>query len=334
MLTIFRGNDLAFAECNRKVCVRFNTCLDLTGWSAKFYLVDNVKQTDDISSRIWTFGYTEEETSIFPLGKTFGKLVVFDSTGKVRQMAKVEVEIVNQIFEPVMEGLIAISVDNVLADYSILSNKPSLNGKVIEGAHDSDYYGIPSDEEINNISEKVDLLSEKVDSTSEKVDSLSGNVDLLTENVESQEERIVSADGKLETLEGNLESEARTRAQSDDDLGRAISNGLSEEADARNIAIEEAKNELGEEIETVRTEVEKEKTEREDSFASLTGGTMPISKLLFTADGDDENYYRIQVVMRDDGAGNMLPALALDAVPRHDDDSDSSDSSDSSESIA
>ena len=313
MLTIFRGNDLAFAECNRKVCVRFNTCLDLTGWSAKFYLVDNVKQTDDISSRIWTFGYTEEETSVFPLGKTFGKLVVFDSTGKVRQMAKVEVEIVNQIFEPVMEGLIAISVDNVLADYSILSNKPLLNGKVIEGAHDSDYYGIPSDEEINNISEKVDLLSEKV---------------------ESQEERIVSAEGKLETLEENLETEARTRAQADESLGRAISNGLSEEADARNIAIEEAKNELGEEIETVRTEVEKEKTEREESFASLTGGTMPISKLLFTADGDDENYYRIQVVMRDDGAGNMLPALALDAVPRHDDDSDSSDTSDSSDSIA
>lgn len=313
MLTIFRGNDLAFAECNRKVCVRFNTCLDLTGWSAKFYLVDNVKQTDDISSRIWTFGYTEEETSVFPLGKTFGKLVVFDSTGKVRQMAKVEVEIVNQIFEPVMEGLIAISVDNVLADYSILSNKPLLNGKVIEGAHDSDYYGIPSDEEINNISEKVDLLSEKI---------------------ESQEERIVSAEGKLETLEGNLESEARTRAQADEILGRAISNGLSEEAQARNIAIEEAKNELGEEIETVRTEVENEKTEREESFASLTGGTMPISKLLFTADGDDENYYRIQVVMRDDGAGNMLPALALDAVPRHEDDSDSSDSSDSSESIA
>lgn len=313
MLTIFRGNDLAFAECNRKVCVRFNTCLDLTGWSAKFYLVDNVKQTDDISSRIWTFGYTEEETSVFPLGKTFGKLVVFDSTGKVRQMAKVEVEIVNQIFEPVMEGLIAISVDNVLADYSILSNKPLLNGKVIEGAHDSDYYGIPSDEEINNISEKVDLLSEKV---------------------ESQEERIVSAEEKLETLAGNLESEARTRAQADESLGHAISNGLSEEADARNIAIEEAKNELGDEIETVRTEVEKEKTEREESFASLTGGTMPISKLLFTADGDDENYYRIQVVMRDDGAGNMLPALALDAVPRHDDDSDSSDTSDSSESIA
>lgn len=195
MLTLFRGDDMSFAEFDRKVCVRFNTCQDLTGWSAKFCLFDNVKYTDDISPRIWTFGYTSEETQVFPLGKTFGKLLVLDQSGRIRQMAKVEVEVVNLKLEPSIAGTIAISVDNIVADYANIGNKPILNGKVIEGEHDSNYYGL----------------------------------------------------------------------------------------------------------------VDKE---------SLSNGMIPISKLLFVADGDSDNLYQIHVEMRDDGAGGVLPVLALDPVPR------------------
>ena len=195
MLTLFRGEDMSFAEFDRKVCVRFNTCQDLTGWSAKFCLFDNVKYTDDISPRIWTFGYTSEETQVFPLGKTFGKLLVLDQSGRIRQMAKVEVEVVNLKLEPSIAGTIAISVDNIVADYANIGNKPILNGKVIEGEHDSNYYGL----------------------------------------------------------------------------------------------------------------VDKE---------SLSNGMIPISKLLFVTEGDSDNFYQIHVVMRDDGAGGVLPVLALDTVPR------------------
>ena len=172
MLTLFRGDDLAFAEFDREVCVRFNTCHDLTGWAAKFFLFDNVKMTADISSRIWTFGYTAEETQVFPLGKTFGKLVIIDSTGQIRQMSKVEVEVVNQKLEPCIAGFIAISVDNVIADYNNMGNKPVLNGKVIEGVHDSEYYGLADYDSIarfQGLSDTVQMMSATVTDQGEAI---------------------------------------------------------------------------------------------------------------------------------------------------------------------
>lgn len=207
MLTLFRGDDFAFAEYNRKVCVRFNTFQDLTGWSAKFVLIDNVKQTNDITSRLWTFSYTAEETQKFPLGKTYGRLTIYDSTGQMRQMAVVEVEVVCQIPEPCIDGFIAISIDNVVADYNSIGNKPELNGKPIVGSHDSAYYGLVSSDDIR----------------------------------------------------------------------------------------------------------------------ALISGEIPISGLLFTVTGDPDNYYKMHVVMRDDGAGkgNMVPAFALDPIPKDDLDSGS-----------
>ena len=266
MLTIFRGDDLAFAESNRRVCVRFNTCLDLTGWMAEFCLFDNVKTSSDISSRIWTFDYTAEETQAFPLGKTFGKLIVRDSKGQIRQLAKVEVEIVNQKCVPAIEGFISISIDNVISDYNILSNKPVLNGKVIEGVHDSKYYGIE--------------------------------------------------DADVEDLTNRLNDEIETRSRQASELGAAIT----EEVSAR----EAGDQTLAQSIEATRTgllqniaaAVSAETSARNQAITSIVDGTTPISSLLFIADGDDDNFYRIQVVMRDDGAGGVLPALALDSVPR------------------
>lgn len=241
MLTIFRGDDLAFGESDRKVCVKFNTCLDLTGWKAVFYLLDTVKSTNDISSRLWTFGYTADETQNFPLGKTFGKLVVTDQSGQIRQMCKVEVEVVNKAVEPCLCGSIAISVDSVIADYANLANKPVLNDKIIDGVHDASYYSLASSEELAALSQRVDDLDHTVGSV----------ISALTERISNEEE---------------------TRAQ---------------------------------EVGAINTRID-----------SIISGSVPISKLLFEAEGDTDNYYRIQVVMRDDGAGNMLPALALDAVPR------------------
>ena len=242
MLTLFRGDDMAFAEFDRKVCVRFNTCQDLTGWAAKFCLYDNIKQTADISSRIWTFGYTSTETQVFPLGKTFGRLLVVDPTGQVRQISKVEVEVVNQKLEPCLAGFIAISVDNVLADYNNMGNKPVLNDKVISGIHDSAYYGLAD-------AEKVKELEEKIDS-------------------------IVDHGAEIEELSENLATETLQRIEADERLSSRMTN--------------------------------------------IINGAAPINKLLFEAEGDTENFYRIQVIMRDDGTGKLLPALALDAVPRED----------------
>lgn len=259
MLTIFRGDDMAFAEFDRKVCVRFNTCQDLTGWAAKFCLYDNVKMTADISSRIWTFGYTSTETQVFPLGKTFGRLLVVDPTGQVRQISKVEVEVVNQKLEPCIAGFIAISVDNVLADYNNMGNKPVLNGKVIEGIQDSAYYGLADATELKALEEKVD--------------------------------HIVDHGAEIEALQEGLANETAAREDADSVLSESIIN----ETNARNSAL-----------------------------TNLVEGRTLISKLLFEAEGDADNYYRIQVVMHDDGAGTLIPTLALDAVPRTDTSTDES----------
>lgn len=258
MLTIFRGDDMAFAEFDRKVCIRFNTCHDLTGWAAKFCLYDNVKMTQDVSSRIWTFGYSAEETQVLPLGKTFGRLIVIDPTGQVRQMSKVEVEVVNQKLEPCIAGYIAISVDNVIADYNNMGNKPSINGKIVEGEHDSEYYGLASKELVDSL---ADLPV--------RMDTLTGKVSALDENVSN--------------LSSRIEEETIARERVDRELSESIT---------------------------------AERVSRENAIANVTEGATPITRLLFVADGDDENYYRIQVVMRDDGSGSMVPALALDTVPR------------------
>ena len=166
MLTIYKGDDFNFDDDCRRVIIRFNTELDLTGWSAKFDLLDNQKTTDDITSLTWMFEYTAEETKAFSLGRTFGKLTLTDANGDVRQIAKVVVDIVNYIPCPPLEGTIAVSIDNLVANYDFLENKPSLNGKTIEGDQDSSYYDIPSSQDYSDLTKRVDGLTKKLDGES------------------------------------------------------------------------------------------------------------------------------------------------------------------------
>lgn len=286
MLTIFRGDDLAFAEFNRKVCVRFDTIQDLTGWSATFSLLDDVKHTNDISSRIWTFGYTAEETQKFPLGKTFGKLTIFDSQGQIRQMSRVEAEIVNKKFEPCIAGLIAISIDNVIADYSQISNKPILNGKTIEGSHDGAYYGLAD-------AAAIEAVAEKAEQNAQHIAELSQSVQGLAETVADQGETIESHTQKIEALEQTTAGIGQTVI--------AQGEGIAANAEA---------------ITTLRKDTD-------DTFESLAAGQYLLSKLLFEAEGDDENYYRVQVIIRDLGDGEKYPTFAIVAVPKGGDESES-----------
>lgn len=203
MLTIFRGNDFTFDDNSRRVVVKFNTDLDLTGWSAKFSLLDNTKSTDDITSRIWVFQYTAEETMNFPLGRTFGKLSIYDANGDKRQVAKVIVDVVNFLPCPAVEGTIAISIDNLVSNYDALDNRPILNGKVIEGDHDAEYYDIQTPQGYDELVKRVGEISAIID------------------------------------------------------------------------------------------------------------GDAPLPSLLFTSTGDPAHWFKLEVVMRDDGAGNMVPTIGV-----------------------
>lgn len=321
MLTIFRGDDLAFAEFNRKVCVRFDTIQDLTGWSATFSLLDDVKHTNDISSRIWTFGYTAEETQKFPLGKTFGKLTIFDSQGRIRQMSRVEAEIVNKRFEPCIAGLIAISIDNVIADYSQMGNKPILNGKTIEGSHDGAYYGLAD-------AAAIEAVAEKAEQNAQHIAELSQSVQGLAETVAGQVETIASHTQKIEELGQVTENLSQTVSAQ----GESISTNTENIAGLQNSVTELAQvvEQHGEDIAGNSEAINTLRKDTDDTFESLADGQYLLSKLLFEAEGDNENYYRIQVVMRDLGDNEKYPTIALEAVPKGGDESDSQ-SDDSSE---
>lgn len=143
MIKIVRGNDFAFVGHDRQLCVRFGTDMDLTGWSAEFRVQDVTKKTDDITDHIWTFGFTAEESYKFSLGRTYGKLILTDPNGHVRQVTKTEVEVVTPMN-------IDISMESVVANYHFLTNKPRINGRVVDGFHSSEYYLIPSEDRLND----------------------------------------------------------------------------------------------------------------------------------------------------------------------------------------
>ena len=290
MLTIFRGDDPAFAEYDRKVCVRFDTFNDLTGWSAKFSLLDTVKETDDISSRIWTFGYSAEETEAFPFGRTFGKLLVIDSKGNLRQMARVEVEIVNKKCEPCIAGFIAISVDNIISDYSLIGNKPSINGKTVEGEQDGAYYGLASQQEIDALDARVRALEDDSDSESDP-----------------------SHEAEIEELRRQLAEETTLRMEGDIALGARIGQ-VETNIEQEIVSRQNGDISLDQKISDLRTET----TETMDM---LVDGKFLVSSLLFESEDDDENYYKVRIVLRDTGSGERLPAFALVAVPKGDESS-------------
>lgn len=333
MLTIFRGDDLAFAEYDRKVCVRFDTFQDLTGWAAKFCLLDNIKESTDISSRLWTFGYTAEETAVFPLGKTFGKLTILDSQGQIRQMSRVEVEVVNKKLEPCIAGTIAISIDNVIADYANMGNKPTINGKTVEGVHDGAWYGLASSRDMDALSCKVDAEGRAIGELSHTIQNMSATVtdqgEAIANNyvklvgLEQKVQEIIDPEsgivGQVEQLRADLTIETGVRKQQDEVLGNAVTENaraITEEVAAR----ESADREI---IETTTEQIEEAKQEMAESLEMLCSGRYLVSKLLFECPDDDDYYYRVKVVLRDAGDGTKLPTFGFVAVPKDAEDESS-----------
>ena len=258
MLYIFRGDDTAFAEFDRKVCIRLDTFKDLTGWSAKFKLVDNEKVFTDISSRLITFGYTAEETEEFPIGQTYGKLSIFDQSGKVRQIVQVEVEIMNKRPESGICGTIAISVDNVLADYNNIGNKPTINGVTVEGDHDSAHYKLAGldvvaanaetiachSAQICDIRNSLQTTAATVADQGVAIANNSQNIQMIKASVAKATDDVSSIKQKVDDVNDELTRKISREESARKEEDNSLSDRIDKEADARAKADREIRSDL------------------------------------------------------------------------------------------
>ena len=291
MLYIFRGDDIAFAEYDRRICIRLDTFKDLTGWSAKFKLVDNEKVFTDISSRLISFGYTAEETSEFPLGKTYGKLTIYDSKGQIRQMVQVDVEILNKVPEAGIGGTIAVSVDNVIADYNNIGNKPSINGVTIEGDHDSAYYKLAgasacaaNAEMIAIHASQIEGLKQTVQTTNATVADQGVAIAQNNQNIQVLKISVNKACDDVEVLKKKVKDvadeasrqvlrEESARKEEDASLSARIDNEVNERSSAdRSIRadLESEKNTRGTETAQLAQKITSETTSRQADTQNLT----------------------------------------------------------------
>lgn len=265
MLYIFRGDDIAFAEYDRRVCVRLDTFKDLTGWTARFNLVDNEKVFPDISSHLITFGYTAEETSAFPLGKTYGKLTIYDERGQIRQMVQVDVEVCNKIPEHGICGTISVSIDNVLADYNNMGNKPTINGKKVEGHHDGHYYRLAHLDDINAQAEVVAMHTAQIEGLRQTTQQMAATVAdqgvAIAQNV--QDIQILKIDN--EKIHADISHVKEKAKDVDEAIARAVrreETARKEEDRALSDRIDTEVNERSSAIRTLRADLENEKSTR------------------------------------------------------------------------
>ena len=289
MIRIFRGDDVAFSKFDRRVCVYIQTFDDLTGWTASFELYDNVKSFSDISSGAFSFGYSAEETQKFPLGLTYAKLTLMDATGKTRVCKKVEVEVQNRI--AIQDcGSIAISTDVVFADYSKMGNLPTLNGKKIEGNHDSAYYGLASAEQMDANANLIAITTRSVAEVREQmVRTTAAIADQGTaiatnaQNIQGNrnEIRTLSADfraftdansGKIPALERKIEQEKSDRIEGDE-AAKTYARELALSAEQKALDAKRTAEDLGgslrTQISSVARDVATEASQRREDVQSI-----------------------------------------------------------------
>lgn len=273
MLTIFRGDDTSYGDFERKVCIYIKTTQDLTGWTASFQLVDNIKTFPDLTSGYVAFSYTAEETNEFPLGQTYGILKIRDSKGQTRTLKKIEVDVQNQI--PLADaGVIAVSADNVLSDYNSIGNKPSINGVVIEGAHDGAHYGLASAEDVElcascNASQAVEIEGLKA-TTTQNASSIADQGVAIAKNTQdiigfkAGAAQCIRDVEQLKAKVNAIDTEVDTKVGAEESARKADTGAVRAALEAESVARKKVDAET-------RAALETERTERMGDVASLKG---------------------------------------------------------------
>ena len=194
-LELFKGDDTDFS-LNQAICIKLVTDYDLAGCTAHVKFYDYEQTFYPIVDKKLPLSFPGSVTSKFPLGRGSAKIWLTEpdpeGSGTRRRTVANDLKILvtNNI------DLLSrkdISYTMILRyDYKDLDSKPMLNGKVIEGDHTDDYYGIKGPKPDTELSE------ESENAVQNKV--IAGKFKEMDETVSAEVSRATTEEARLQEL--------------------------------------------------------------------------------------------------------------------------------------
>lgn len=156
-LELFKGDDTDFS-LNQAICIKLVTDYDLAGCTAHVKFYDYEQTFYPIVDKKLPLSFPSSATSKFPLGRGTAKIWLTEpdpeGAGTRRRTVANDLKILVTNNIDILSRK-DISYTMLLRyDYNDLGSKPMLNGKVIEGDHTDDYYGIKSANPDTKLSEE------------------------------------------------------------------------------------------------------------------------------------------------------------------------------------
>ena len=142
MITLYRGDDTTFKGVKR-LRVTIESKESLAGCSATFEVCGVVKHVPDVSTGSFYLSLTGEDTAKMPLGAHVATLRVYDDESRRRTVANTIMVCVTERIGDAYPGEEDIAVSlGAMVEWRNVSDKPSVNGVVLEGNKTTKELGI------------------------------------------------------------------------------------------------------------------------------------------------------------------------------------------------
>ena len=142
MITLYRGDDTTFKGVKR-LRVTIESKESLAGCSATFEVCGVVKHVPDVSTGSFYLSLTGEDTAKMPLGTHTATLRVYDDESRRRTVANTIMVCVTERIGDAYPGEEDIAVSlGAMVEWRNVSDKPSVNGVVLEGNKTTKELGI------------------------------------------------------------------------------------------------------------------------------------------------------------------------------------------------
>lgn len=179
-LEIFKGDDTDFS-LNQTISIKLITDYSLDGCTAHVKFYDYVQTFYPITDNKLPLVFPSSATSKFPLGRGSAKIWLTDGEGKIRTVANDLKILVTNNVDLLSRSDISYSL-LIKYNYNDLDGKPYLNGKLIEGDHTAEYYGIKGTEVDTEMSETSEnpvqnkVITARMIEDEDKIDAVDENL--------------------------------------------------------------------------------------------------------------------------------------------------------------